>query len=701
MKGIKDKIFRRYLIIYAMIVFVASVILFRGFSVATIERGKWNEISAKVNATLPIPLQPDRGDICAEDGRVLATSVPYYKLHFDALSPHDTLFNKYIDSLAFRLSSFFRDKSAKEYRNALSNARRRKNRYLALGNRKVNHLELKEIRQFPLFRSGRNRGGLITEKENHRLLPHRDLANRTIGSLNKNDQDVREGYVGLEAAFESYLKGEPGIGHRENMSGRWMTLVDKEPKHGCDVVTTLNVDYQDVTQTALRNQLVRMNADHGVAIVMEVESGDIKAIANLTRMREGVYSETMNYAINNITEPGSVMKAATMIAMLEDGFVTTQDTFDLGDKGYYTFYGKTIYESDKKGVGRITAKRIMEKSSNGITQIASNFYKDQPTRFIDRLFSMRLNEPVGIVLSGEGKPYIKHPSDKNWTGISLPWMSMGYELLLTPLQILCFYNAIANDGQRMRPRLVKEIRDKNEVVERFDTEEVGSRICSRKTLRTIQEMLVGVVTSGTARNIHTEHYSIAGKTGTSRVAVQNKGYGAGSYRASFVGYFPAERPKYSCIVVIENPRNGYYANVVSASVFREISDHLYTMAFLEKGKKIERETLALPVSMNGVRTELEFIYDELGIKTDNERSLEDAEWVVTSSKEDKYINIEPRKITDGIMPNVKGMGLKDVLYLLENMGLRVHVSGNGMVQEQSIAAGSHIKEGNVVYLNLR
>lgn len=697
----KEKIVFRYVIVYTIILIVTVIILVQGFSVATLERGKWNELSEKVNSTYPIALRPDRGDICAEDGRVLATSVPYYELRFDAVAPHDTLFTRHVDSLAICLSRIFRDKSSADYRRSLTNARRRKIRYAPLGNRKVNHMELKAIQRFPIFRAGKYKGGLIIEKSDLRLQPHRDLACRTIGSLNKGVNDRLEGYVGLEASFENYLKGEDGIGHMENMSGRRMTVVDKEPKHGCDVITTINVDYQDVTQSALRNQLKRFDAQKGVAVVMEVETGDIKAIANLERVAEGTYRETMNFAINSSEEPGSVIKAATMIAMLEDGYVSPKDTFDLGDKGFYRFYDRIVYESDRKGVGKVSLQRILEKSSNGISKLIFDFYQKNPQKFIDRLFAMRLNEPLGIVLSGEGRPYIKHPSDKNWTGITLPWMSFGYELRLTPLQILAFYNAIANDGQRMRPRFVKEIRDKNKVIERFDIEKVGNKICSRSTLKTIHEMLIGVVENGTARNIKTPHYKIAGKTGTAKVAHGNKGYGYGSYRASFVGYFPAEKPLYSCIVVIENPRKGYYANVVSASVFKEISDQIYTMAYLRQDEAKESSSEELPVCMNGSKEELLTIFDDLDIDVELSDPAEDSEWVSTSAFENRYIAIDIRKVREDLMPNVKGMGLKDALYLLENLGLKVHVRGNGMVAEQSINPGSTIRHGNMVYLNLR
>ena len=561
-------------------------------------------------------------------------------------------------------------------------------------------MELKRIRQFPIFRLGKNRGGFQAVVSNKRLQPHVNLAVRTIGYLNESVEGGTEGRVGLEAAFENQLKGESGEGVKRMMSGTWMVIKEKDPVDGHDIVTTIDVDYQDIVQHALKKQLEKSEATHGTAILMEVRTGDIKAIANMAKGKEGVYVENQNFAINGAGEPGSVIKAATIISLLEDGYVTPEDTIDLGRTGRYKFYDRYLSESHE-GLGKVTVTQMMEKSANGIAKVVFENYKNHPEKFVNRWYGMGLDKKTGICLPGEADPFIKYPKDKSWTGITLPWMSIGYELKLTPLQILAFYNAIANDGQRMRPRLVKEIRNRGEVLESFEPEEVGGRICSRKTLKQVREMLENVVKNGTARNIYTTKYRIAGKTGTARLASGASGYGGGRYRASFVGYFPADQPLYSCIVVIDNPSNGYYATTVSAPVFREIADKVYSMAYVQYGKPEYEMDHSLPVCKNGLKRDFETIFDELDMELDGLRDTEETDWVITASDEAEHVVLKSRKIDYSTVPNARGMGLRDALYVLENSGLRVGFSGTGMVQRQSLQPGSEVRKGTYIQIELR
>ena len=384
---------------------------------------------------------------------------------------------------------------------------------------------------------------------------------------------------------------------------------------------------------------------------------------------------------------------------MEDGFVSPDDTIDLGKSGAYKFYNRTLREAHG-GLGKVTVRQMLEKSANGIAKLVFDNYKEHPEKFVNRWYAMGLDKKTGICLPGETEPFIKHPKDKTWSGISLPWMAFGYETQLTPLQILAFYNAIANDGQRMRPRLVKEIRNHGEVVKRFDTEEMGGRICSRKTLENIQSMLEGVVEHGTARNIYTENYRIAGKTGTARIAKGGK-YVSGAYRASFVGYFPADDPLYSCIVVIDNPRNGYYATTVSAPVFKEIADKVYSMAYVQYGEPEYEEDKSLPVCKDGLKKDFVTIFDYLDMDVDGLRDVSDSEWVGTLSDEGENMKLEPRRVDYSTVPNVRGMGLRDALYVLENSGLKVGVAGAGMVRKQSLQPGSEVPKGSYVQIELR
>lgn len=699
----KDDITWRTIVVYIFIIVFGFLVLGKAGIVMTVQGEKWRKMASANVPARPVSIAPNRGDIWAADGRILATSVPFYELRFDPIAVDKKVFNEKVDSLAFCLAAFFQDGSKAYYKDKLIGARRRKpkpDRYLLINKRRVNHTELKKIRNFPIFRLGKNKGGFQAIVSNKRLQPHLNLAGRTIGYLNESADGTAEGRVGLEAAYENLLKGEYGQGMKRMMSGTWMVLTREEPIDGKDVVTTIDVDYQDIVQHALKKQLEKSQATHGAAILMEVKTGDIKAIANMARGKEGEYVENQNFAISGAGEPGSVIKAATIIALLEDGYVTPNDTIDLGKSGVYKFYDRKLTESHD-GLGRVTVKQIMEKSANGIAKLVFDSYKERPEKFVNRWYAMGLDKKTGICLPGEAEPYIKYPKEKGWTGISLPWMSIGYELKITPLQILAFYNAIANDGQRMRPRLVKEIRHHGEVVETFDPEEVGGRICSRKTLNQVREMLEGVVENGTARNIYTTKYRIAGKTGTARLASGAGGYGGGRYRASFVGYFPADKPLYSCIVVIDNPTNGYYATTVSAPVFREIADKVYSMAYVHYGKPEYEADRSLPVCKNGLKEDFLTVFNELDMDVDGLSETEGADWVITASNEAENVVLKPRRIEYTAVPNVRGMGLRDALFILENAGLKVGVTGAGMVQKQSLTPGSDVAKGSYVQIELR
>ncbi|MCR9011990.1 penicillin-binding protein [Gabonibacter chumensis] len=699
--SIKHELAGRLGFVYICVMGIAALIVVKALHVQIWEGEKWRSKSRDVSVK-DFVVAPNRGDICAADGRVLASSIPYYSLRFDCKAVPDDIFKKKIDSLALKLSRFFKDAPAVEYRSKLWKGKygAKPNQYLLINRRKVSYNELKELKTFPIFREKGSRSGLIPERENVRLQPHGNLAVRTIGYLNEGNDGTFEGRVGLEEAYENELKGELGRSIRQMMSGRWVSVTVEDPVDGNDVITTIDVDFQDIVQNALDRQMELYDADAGTAILMEVKTGDIKAIANLTKTSKG-YREMLNNAIGDAAEPGSVFKAAVMMAILEDGYVHPEDTIDLGD-GCYTYYGKTLRESNGKSVGKITVKQIFERSSNGISRLVYENYKNQPEKFINRLYAMQLNKKVGIELLGEGEPYIKYPTDKDWSGISLPWMSIGYEVKLTPLQVLAFYNAIANDGKRMKPRLVKEIRNRGDVVKRFATEVMDRHICSDKTLSALRDMMEGVVENGTAKNLSRAPYKIAGKTGTARVADRSKGYGVRKYRASFVGYFPADDPLYSCIVVVENPSlsKGYYGNVVSGNVFREIADKVYAKASLEFEESEDvPEEFVLPISKNGLKSDFLSIYDEFGFHVDDEPA-EESRWVMTTRNDEGFV-LKPRSISETLVPNVKGMGLRDALYILENSGLKVGVSGSGTVNKQSLQPGNRVQRGSYVNIELK
>ena len=702
---IKKDIIWRVGAIYTMVLLVAILIVGRVVILQLFEGDKWRS-KAQTLSQRDIIVHANRGDICADDGRLLASSLPYYQVRMDfrASGLTDSVFRANVDSLALQLSRFFKDKSPKEYRRKLWNAkyRTKSNRYVLINPRKINYNELKVIKTFPLFRMGRNKGGLICEQENKRVQPHINLATRTIGYLIEGEQKQLVGKVGFEGAYESELKGVDGISIMQKMSGRWLPVNQVEPKDGNDLITTIDVNYQDVAESALHQQLIKYNADHGSAILMEVKTGAIKAIANLGfDSRTQSYREIYNYAVGEATEPGSTFKLASMMALLEDGYIGPMDSVDTGN-GIYRFYNEKMRDSHHGGYGKITVQEAFEKSSNvGISRLVYEHYKNKPRSFINRLYEFRLNEPLGLDIKGEGIPKIKYPDDPTWSGVSLPWMSIGYAVQQTPLQTLTFYNAIANDGKMMKPRFVKELRYHGDVIRKFDNEVLKSKICSNETLDRVQNMLKGVVLRGTARNLRNSSYKIAGKTGTAQIADKNKGYGHKVYQASFVGYFPADDPMYSCIVVINRPNKtkGFYGNQVAGPVFKTIADKVYAMSYsIHPAKPNDQEDgPKVPVSLNGNKKDLDKVFDGLNIEIANKDIQSD--WVITSRK-DSIIEYKYRRVKKFLVPNVKGMGVQDALYILENSGLRVSVNGVGTVMKQSLRPGSYFKKGDRIRIDL-
>lgn len=699
--SIKKDILLRVGIIYVSLIILAIAIIFQLFTVQFVQGNKWRSL-AKELSLKDITISPNRGDILASDGRLLASSVPYYEIRIDTkakgLTPE--IFSNNIDSLSLCLSKLFNDKPKSEYKRELLNARRENRQYYLL-KRKVDYIQLKKLRTFPMFRLGQNKGGLIAVQSNFRIKPHGSLATRTVGNTSKSDAG---NIVGIEGAYDKDLRGVEGVRLMQRLSGSvWMPVNDRnevEPVDGYDITTTIDVNIQDVAESALRRQLMKNNAHHGCAILMEVSTGEIKAITSLERDDSGIYLEKYNYALGESTEPGSTFKLASMIALLEDGYIDMEDTVDTGE-GFYMYKGKKIKDSEDKGLGKITMLQAFEHSSNvGISKKVVQYYTGRERQFIDRLYRMKINQKLDIDIRGEGKPEIKYPGDRLWSGWSLPMMSIGYEVRMAPIHILTFYNAIANDGEMVKPSFVKSVSQHGNVIKSFDTEIINPSICSSSTLKKVRRMLAGVVDSGTARNLRDSVLHIAGKTGTAQIAKGKQGYRiALSYQASFVGYFPADNPKYSCIVVVNSPSNSvYYGNVVAGPVFKEIADKVYaTSVNWHPIIKSERHPkVDIPYSKTGDRKELDIVMDKLNIPVeDNSKS----NWVTTNKKDDK-IEFISRSVIDHLVPNVVDMGLKDALYLLENAGLRVIVTGRGKVRKQSIAPGSRIVQGGTIYLEM-
>lgn len=697
---VRKQITSRLGLVYIGIVAFALLIMGKMVYLQTIEHDKWSNVNE--TSQKKIVIEPSRGDICAYDGRVLATSVPYYEIRMDLRCPgfSEEFFNKNVDSLAHRLSSLFGDKSAKQYKRNLMSARYKGARYHLI-QRRVDYIQLKELKQFPIFRRGQYKGGLIIKQENRRIKPFGTLASRTIGYEGKGGT-----HVGIEGSFNYDLKGEQGIRMVQKIAGNyWMPIDDDnavEPINGKDVITSIDINLQDVAHQALKQQLKKHAASHGTAILMEVETGDIKAIVNL-KNKDGFYSEQYNFAIAERTEPGSTIKLASLMVALEDGYIDLDDSIDT-EEGVVYYYDHPVRDSRKGGYGKITVQRVFEVSSNvGVTKIITQYYTGNEERFVNRLKRMSLTEKAGVEIKGERKPYIKFPSDTLWSGISLPMMAYGYEIEQTPMQILTFYNAVANNGRMMKPRFVRGIADHGKLVREFKPKVINPTICSKSTIAKAKKMLEGVVTNGTAQNLKNSNYSIAGKTGTAQIANQKYGYkyqSRTSYQASFVGYFPADNPKYSCIVVVNAPTSGvYYGNLVAGQVFKEISDKVYSTSIdLQDDNFMSAYRLEeAPYSRNGSRKDLETALSELNINylDDNINS----DWIATQ-KQDTLVRFHNRYIKNNLVPNVKGMGAKDALFILENLGFNVVIKGRGSVGEQSLTPDTNYGKGDRIVLNL-
>ncbi len=694
----KDILWRIYLLYFLTALF-GLFIFFKVLYIQVIEGDKWRSV-ARTTTMRYFDIDAIRGDICADDGRLLATSIPVYEIRMD-LSPaviSDELFYNKIDSLAIKLSMLFNDRSREDYKSSIIEARRRGERYF-LVKRNVSYHEMNALREFPIFNLGRFRGGLIIVENKRREMPFKNLASRTIGY-------ERGGvFVGLEGAYREKLQGVHGKRLMQRTSGGlWMPVSSQneiEPINGKDVITTININIQDIVENSLRSKLEKSEASHGTAVVMEVATGKIKAISNLTRTEGGSYIESFNYAIGESTEPGSTFKLASMIAVLEDSKFSPEDLINTGD-GEIAYSDRVMRDAVRGGFGTITVQNAFEVSSNvAISKIVHDSYSNNPMRFVNRLRSLGLDKPLNVEIRGEAAPVISDVTSSSWSAVSLPWMAIGYEVSLTPLQLLTFYNGIANNGKVMKPMFVNEIRQTGKTVKKYSPTVINEKLCSPETIRKVKAMLEGVVKNGTASNIYTSKYSIAGKTGTAQVADTKHGYRRESgvvYRASFAGYFPADNPVYSMIVVVHDPQGyAYNGSLIAAPVFREIADRIFATQLDFPNHELYRSKLAwLPSFRMGNFNDMKKFYSNFDcVLTD----LPNNQWVQSVVNSDT-VKFREREFVENLVPSVIGMGLKDAIYMLENVGMNVKFEGKGMVRKQSIRPGVRIRKGDEIFLEL-
>ena len=606
-------------------------------------------------------IHANRGNVYADDGSLLATSISRYEIRMDAYTVGKDDFEENIKGLSIELAGMFGGTSS-SYVKKIRTARINKNGYLFIA-RNIGYLDYQKIKKFPIFNLGVYKGGFIAEQTTRREHPLGKIAERTIG------YDDYRGAPGIEGAYKKHLRGKSGWRLKQRIAqGQWRPINDNnevEPQDGRDIITTINVNIQDIAHDALLGQLEKFEAEHGSVIVMETKTGEVKAISNLARTSKGAYFEKRNYAVYEKHELGSTFKLMSMVVALEDRVIDTSTVVDTQD-GIYKIYGRSVRDSHRGGYGKITAAKAFELSSNvGLVKLIYENYKDQPEKFVNKLHEFGLHKKLGIPIKGEGQPIVPHPDDKNWSGISLPWMAYGYGIELTPLQTLTFYNAIANNGEMVKPRFIKEIRLQNKTEKEFEKEVLNEQICSQETVDKMKAIMKNVVKRGTAKNLYSPNFSMAGKTGTCQVDYGDPNTPT-QYIASFAGYFPADDPIYSCIVVIHRPskNKGYYGNIVAGPVFQKIAHKIY------------RDALILEEIQN-----------------------EEPQFVNVNDDYETYFKVSKEE-RDDKMPDLKGMSGMDAISLLENLGLKVEFVGNGKVKKQSVKSGNNIAKGLIVKLEL-
>jgi cell division protein FtsI (penicillin-binding protein 3) len=667
--AVEDKHISYRIYLVAFSIFIMAVLVIFKLTKIQWSQGDYLRKLAKERTVRNFVIPANKGNIYSSDGSLLATSIPNYNIRFDAVAPKDDAFEKNVQPLADSLAKVL-GKPSSFYHTQLRMARANKNRYLLIVS-DLSYSEYIKIKEFPLFNLGANKGGMITEQETVREHPIGKIAERTIGYDRIDENGIRVG-KGIEWSYRKYLNGKDGKVLKQKIAkGQWKPIKDVnevDPQDGYDVISTIDVYIQDIAHHALLKTLNEFKAEHGCVVVMETKTGKIKAISNLGKLKEtdSTYFETENYAIKESHEPGSTFKLVDMIALLDDHKIDTSKVYD--SNGGIVTYGKDkVRDSHKGGYGRISLARGFEVSSNTImVQAVYENYKNNPQKFIDRISNMGLDKPLGLPIQGEGKPIVHKPGEKGWNRNTLPWMAFGYSVAMTPMQTLTLYNAVANNGEMVKPQFVSEIKEWNRVIKTYNKEVINPKICSDETIGKLKAVLQNVVKRGTGKDLYSKNFSMAGKTGTAQANYGKNGGSEKHYISSFVGFFPVENPKYSCIVVVHKPNtseNNYYGADVAGPVFKRIAQKIFTDSpstneITNLNKKIRKQELA---------------YDDYKIKSSS---------------------------VSKVIPNLKGMSGMDAVALLENLKLKVKVIGVGKVKKQSIPAGESLDKNKTIILEL-
>ncbi len=691
----------RFFVIIILMMLTGAFIMIKVFIIMLKEDDYWRAVASRL-VKENVVVKPTRGNILSADGQLMASSLPEYKIYIDFLAGgerKDSALMNHLDEICAGLHAIFPNKSAAEFKRHLLAGRRKKSRNYAIYPHRISYIQYKEAKRLPVFCWSRNAGGFYGEPYNQRKKPFGSLAQRTLGDMYPAIDSARSG---LELAFDSLLRGTPGIMHRQKVMSKWLDIVDRPPVSGCDIVSTIDVNMQDIAEKALVDKLKEINANSGVAVLMEVETGDVKAIVNMTKVGEGVYREVRNDAIASMMEPGSTFKTASIMVALEDGYITPYDVVDTGN-GVMKIGGRFMRDHNwhHGGYGKIDVTRILEVSSNvGVSYLINKYYQNQPQKFVDGLKRMSLDQPLHLQLPGEGIPNIKGPDEKYFAKTTLPWMSIGYETQLPPINILTFYNAIANGGKMVRPRFVTAAVKDNSVVEEYPVEVINPKICSDSTLNQIRTILRGVVEKGLAKPAGSTQFEVSGKTGTAQIWTA-EGFSS-RYLVSFCGYFPSEKPKYSCIVSIQIPHGPASGGLMAGSVFGRIAERVYAKDLtLDLKAAVDSLSQVIPDVKNGDLTETVQVLKALDrkVRWSSEESTK-GRWGQARC-DTGVVTLQSVEYGDKLVPNVYGMGAKDAVYLLERTGLRVRLHGKGKVSAQSIKAGTLVTKGAIIELTLR
>ncbi|MBP5257395.1 MAG: transpeptidase family protein [Prevotella sp.] len=703
----KSKTSPRYSLIWVVIVLIAIAIVAKASYTMTAEKDRWMQVAAKQQSD-SVPVPAIRGNILSWDGKLLASTLPEYSLYFDFKamleSQADTLWEEKADSMCQGICKVIEGLNPDTLRMHLEKGKKECRRYYRICKKTVNYPELKQLEKLPILKLPRYKSGFIAEPHNRRAMPYGKLAHRTIGDLRDSAR------YGLELYFDSILCGKPGYKNRKKVRNAFLATKTVDAENGRDIVTTLDVSIQDLAETSLRKELEELSANSGVAIVMEVKTGDIRAMVSLEKTKDGSYEEIRDHAVSDLLEPGSVFKTASMLVALDDGVIDTTTMVNTGN-GIYEMYGSKMRDHNWQtgGCGYIPMSVAMMKSSNiGVSRLIDEHYKKHPEKFVEGLERLGLRDDLKIPLYDYKKARIRKPGENAyWSKTTLPWMSIGYETMVPPIHTITFYNAIANNGKMVRPRLVKQILKDGQVVKEFKVDVMRPQIAKPEAISKIQGVLKKVVTSGTGKPARSKNFAVAGKTGTAQISKGASGYKSGAidYLVSFVGYFPADKPLYTCIVCIQKTGTPASGGSMSGKVFHEISEGVMAQAVKTSVLDAKDSTsVMVPDVKDGNIAAADNLLSILGInkKWRNNNTQGDQQWGrIESDRKRNLVVIEPETLSDnGHVPNVRGMGARDAVYLLENRGIKVRLRGRGKVQKQSVGPGEKIKPGMTCELSL-